>query len=332
MHMELAKLPVECVIEHSPVAIVLADAQDGDQPILYANPAFERLTGYSSDEAIGRNCRFLQGPNTDPAAVAELRSSIARGEDAQVVLLNYRADGTPFWNDVQITRVQCSDDQTLYVGVQREVTRPEEAPEKADFDIRIRELQHRVKNHLQMIVSLIRLQSRKDDPTGRISFPELAQRIENLQILYEQLNRSGGTGEVIDLGAYVSQIVAAMTHLNSNGAIRMNVEAEACPVSVDLAVQIGLVLSELVTNALQHAFEGIDGGAVSVRLFDCGDGAMCLKVSDDGIGLPAGADWPQGRGMGGQLILGLVKGAKGELLIDRSGPGTSFTVEFRRDT
>lgn len=331
IHSGIAELPARCVIERSPIAIVLADATADDQPIVFANAAFERLTGYPADAVIGRNCRFLQGPETDPAAVETLRTRIAAGEDVQVVLRNYRMDGSAFWNEVQVSRIRCGDDNDIYVGMQREVSVPPRPFERGNSDLKLREMQHRVKNHLQMIVSLIRLQSRKEDAEGRLSYRDLAQRIENLQLLYEQLSRSGGDDERVDLGAYVTQIVAAMTHLHANGTVRMNVEAAPCPVSVDLAVQIGLVLSEMVTNALQHAFEGREGGLVEVRLLDIGGGRMRLRVCDDGIGIPGDLEWPSKRGMGGQLIVGLVEGAQGVLVVERTGEGTTFLVDFARD-
>ncbi len=76
--------------------IVIADATRSELPILYANPGFERLTGYTADEILGRNCRFLQGPDTDPIAINELRAAVAEGRSAKVVVRNYRKDGSPF--------------------------------------------------------------------------------------------------------------------------------------------------------------------------------------------------------------------------------------------
>ncbi|HEX8362240.1 MAG TPA: PAS domain S-box protein [Longimicrobium sp.] len=111
--------------------ILITDPHQPDGPIVYVNPAFEELTGYAAADVLGRNCRFLQGQDTDPAAVAGLRAAMAAGEPATVELVNYRSDGTPFWNHLSIGPVRdASGKLTHFVGVQQDVTgrrRAEEA-------------------------------------------------------------------------------------------------------------------------------------------------------------------------------------------------------------
>jgi phosphoserine phosphatase RsbU/P len=103
--------------------ITIADARLPDMPLIYVNRAFERLTGFTREEALGSNCRFLQGPATDPAAAATIRAAIRNRRGCQVEILNYRKDGTPFWNRLTITPVH--DDTgtvTHFIGVQADVT------------------------------------------------------------------------------------------------------------------------------------------------------------------------------------------------------------------
>lgn len=103
--------------------ITIADAGLPDNPLIYANAGFERLTGYSSAEVIGRNCRFLQGPGTDPEAVAVLRAAVQNRRAVTVTLMNYRRDGTPFWNRLSITPVRdAAGAVTHFIGVQSDVT------------------------------------------------------------------------------------------------------------------------------------------------------------------------------------------------------------------
>jgi sigma-B regulation protein RsbU (phosphoserine phosphatase) len=110
--------------------ITIADARLPDEPLIYINAGFERLTGYAAAEVLGRNCRFLQGPQTDPATVQALREAIRAQRAVTVQLLNYRKDGTPFWNRLSITPVR---DQagvmTHLIGVQSDVTAEVEAKE-----------------------------------------------------------------------------------------------------------------------------------------------------------------------------------------------------------
>jgi sigma-B regulation protein RsbU (phosphoserine phosphatase) len=108
--------------------ITIADLRLPDNPLIYANAGFERLTGYSVAEVIGRNCRFLQGPATDPATVDALRRAIRERHAVTVQLLNYRKDGTPFWNRLSITPVADSSGAvTHFIGVQSDVTAEKEA-------------------------------------------------------------------------------------------------------------------------------------------------------------------------------------------------------------
>ena len=111
--------------------ILISDASRPDNPVIYVNPAFERLTGYPAEEAMGRNCRFLQGPGTDREIVARLREAIATEQEINVVLQNYKKDGTPFWNDLTITPVRDEDGRvTHFIGIQNDVTQRKVAEEE----------------------------------------------------------------------------------------------------------------------------------------------------------------------------------------------------------
>lgn len=115
-------------MDEAPVGITVTDPSREDNPLIYVNEAFERVTGYSREEAVGRNCRFLQGEASDPDAVAELRAAVEAGERTSVELVNYRANGAPFWNEVSIAPLR--DDAgrvTHFVGFQDDVTARKEA-------------------------------------------------------------------------------------------------------------------------------------------------------------------------------------------------------------
>jgi len=110
--------------------IVIADATLPDKPIVYCNPAFEQITGYDRSEIIGHNCRFLQGPDTDRAAVAQIRVALQKQHDCKVVLKNYRKDGTPFWNELTISPVRDSSGTvTHFIGVQADISDRKQAEE-----------------------------------------------------------------------------------------------------------------------------------------------------------------------------------------------------------
>jgi PAS domain S-box-containing protein len=110
-------------IEASSVGIVIADAQLPDMPLIYINSAFEKMTGYSREETIGKNCRFLQGKNTSQATVDQLRKAIKEETNCTVILLNYHKNGTPFWNELTISPIYNLDNKlTHFVGIQNDVT------------------------------------------------------------------------------------------------------------------------------------------------------------------------------------------------------------------
>jgi PAS domain S-box-containing protein len=105
------------------LSFTISDPRQPGHPLVYVNPAFERTTGYSYDETVGRNCRFLQGPDTDPAAVRRIRTAIEQEQHVVVPLLNYRKDGTAFWNELSLSPVHDGEGAlTHFVGIQADVT------------------------------------------------------------------------------------------------------------------------------------------------------------------------------------------------------------------
>ena len=105
------------------ITFAITDPREPDNPLVWVNPSFTRVTGYESEDVVGRNCRFLQGPATDPAAVAEIRTALAEHRTVTTTLLNYRKDGTPFWNQLSVSPVFDGEGTLVsFVGVQTDVT------------------------------------------------------------------------------------------------------------------------------------------------------------------------------------------------------------------
>jgi PAS domain S-box-containing protein len=149
-------------VERTRMPMVVSDPRRPDAPIVLANQAFLDLTGYDASEVIGRNCRFLQGSKTDEADVEAIRRGLAAGEECLTVeLLNYRKDGSTFWNRLAISPVYDAAGQLIYYfGSQKDVTarRRAQALEEAER-LLLREVDHRALNALavaQSIVSLTR--------------------------------------------------------------------------------------------------------------------------------------------------------------------------------
>ncbi|WLH13651.1 PAS domain-containing protein [Pseudomonas hefeiensis] len=115
---------MQLVINASNDGIVIAEKEgDEDNILIYVNPAFERLTGYSSDEILYQDCRFLQSGDRDQPALEQIRTALKQGDACREILRNYRKDGSPFWNELSLSTVQSeADGRTYFVGVQKDVT------------------------------------------------------------------------------------------------------------------------------------------------------------------------------------------------------------------
>ncbi|MGN6466579.1 MAG: PAS domain-containing protein [Rhizobiaceae bacterium] len=318
--------------EHIPLALVLTDSRADDNPIVYVNRAFETITGYSQASSLGRNCRFLQGRETEKATVAQIRAALSAGQEITTDILNYRADGTPFWNRLHVTPLADGDgDVRYFMGVQRMLGSRREAVIAGGMeDEPLREITHRVKNHLAMIVSLIRMQSRQPVVDPRADYQNLARRVESLQLLYQELSDTGlGSvhSERVALGAYVSRVVSAISYISGRTGIRVNTDIEFVESSLHAAAQVGLILSEILTNAYQHAFDGREDGLIEVSLRRR-DGVVRLQVADDGNGIPEGKRWPESGSLGGRLVRSLTAGLDARLSIDGNAGGTRITLDI----
>ena len=330
-------------ISNLPVAMVVTDPSLHDNPIVYVNSAFERVTLYSREMALSRNCRFLQGEDTDPKDIHALRTTIGEGRQVSVDILNYRADGTSFLNRLLITPVEGEDGEALaYVGVQSEM-----GEHHSDSrDDMLRELQHRVKNHLAMVVSLIRMQSRREITPEAMT--ALSQRVQSLALLYEELTPTGVghvNDDLVPAGAYLSRIVHTIGALDGRASIRINVDCEEIDLPVEVAARLGLVMTELLTNALKHAFKGREEGSVSIRLARQTRGGIRLMIEDDGVGL-SGAARPGGSGsvedrreqgdragaerggLGGSIVAAMVESLGATIDVSSRTSGTVATVDL----
>lgn len=197
-------------LEAASFGISVVDCRDPEQPLTYANPSFERITGYPRAEILGRNCRFLQGPETDPDHRARLREAIAAGSACEVRILNYRRDGTPFWNEVSLSPVHDAEGRvTHFVGIQNDVTAQIHARESL---ARSRERQRKALEFAG--VGNFEWQPGPDRVTGSARFwelfglpgsearplPALLERLgsEPRRILEQRLQQALASGEEID--------------------------------------------------------------------------------------------------------------------------------------
>ena len=164
---------IEHALESLAYGLTVHDATQPEFPILFANAAFEQLTGYSRDDAIGRSCDFLNGPDTDPAALAEIHESIARGRTCFVTLIHYRADGSPFWNEVALSPLYDGEGQLLqYIALQRDVSARESGAEA------LRDAESRYRRLLENLNGVVTWIADFDDRGGTIEY--ISPQVETL--------------------------------------------------------------------------------------------------------------------------------------------------------
>jgi PAS domain S-box-containing protein len=122
---ELLEHPAIAAFHASHATFLVTNPRLASNPIIYASPGFLTLTGYSVDRVLGRNCRFLQGPRTDPVAVSQMREHVDQGRDISVTLLNYRQDGSTFWNQILISGIRDAHGELIYfIGIQNHCKGP----------------------------------------------------------------------------------------------------------------------------------------------------------------------------------------------------------------
>nr|WP_255720449.1 PAS domain-containing protein [Acuticoccus kalidii] len=322
----------ELALERVPFSLVISNPNIEDNPIVFVNQAFTRLTGYSAEVTVGRNCRFLQGKDTDPKAIQAMRDGIKSRGEFSVEILNYRADGTPFLNRVHVSPLNDEDGNLQYfVGLQRASGAKVGSGFVSDgVDEALREIHHRVKNHLSMVVGMIRMQARVENADSVQNYATLARRIETLQFLYHEMTTGTANASApqhVSLGAYVSRIASAIAYLDGRERVRLNLDVANIKTPIDTAAQLGLIVSELLTNAYQHAFQTRAEGLIEVRLMELTDGTLRLQVSDDGVGIPKDTSWPDGGNLGGRIVRSLLTGLNADLDISRGGHGSLITVD-----
>lgn len=353
LHVEHGKGdPFAAAIRATRMSMLITDPRRPDNPIVFANEAFLRLTGYERSEIMGRNCRFLQGPDTDREDIDRVREAIAAATDISVDLLNYRKDGSAFWNALYISPVtnergellyffasqldvtdrkrsehQMSADKDRFERAVRERTRELETALEAKTTL-LHEVDHRVKNNLQMISSLILMQMRAiGDKHIRESLGSILERIEALSTVHRRLYQSEDVSR-FDVADFARDLVSDLLTVSGRSSIKARYDLQPAVIPATQATPVALVVNELVTNALKHAFrEGADGEraghiGISTRR---PDGHLEIEVSDDGVGMIDGSSEST---FGMRLVRSLARQLRAEIQWQDASPGTRVSIRM----
>ena len=323
-------------LDHVPVAIAVAELRPSEE-ITYCNFEFERLTGLAAAEIEGNDWNVLPGvaaPHHDDTPL----SDAVQNDDEYIGTFTIDRDGNRVNVDAWSNTIESDEGTPMFrlvalASTGQRIKGDGEQHDQLlrDKDVLLRELQHRVKNNLQMVTALIRMEARNvaDGETGE-RFDRLAGRINSLALLYDLLSGEGA-GDGIDLGVYLSQIASSVMQAHAVEGIRLELKVDTWPVSINVAMPTGLVVNELMTNALKHGFAGRDGGTITVSsLVD--DSGCRVIVADDGIGLPEGTSWPQSGKLGAVIAQSLRQNAKARLDVTSApNEGVRVVIFFARE-
>jgi PAS domain S-box-containing protein len=320
-------------LDHIPIPIIISKLVRGDQRIVYANKAYEALTGQTCPEIRGRGWSVLASfrledePHltfSDALATCDDFMGTFKREHPKLTLVEAYSGLVENEDAGKTYRIVALIDVTERGQAQRE----ESARQLRDKDILLKELQHRVKNNLQLITALIRLEARNERKGNKVSLDSLAGRIEALQLLYQNLTAEG-LGQVVDLGHYVSQIASAVMHTYGVGGIRLDLKVDHAPASINVAMPVGLLVNELLTNAFKYAFPGREGGIVTVRCLQGDKDHYQVVVADDGVGLPEDGTWPVPGKLGALVLQTLRENVQTAVNVQSVvGKGMCVTISF----
>jgi two-component sensor histidine kinase/HAMP domain-containing protein len=285
----------------------------------------------ASRDEIGSMAQAFNGMAENLRSLARSAEAIGRGDYG--VPVNVRGPQDVLGNalarmkeNLRAARLR-DDEQTR--ALQDEKTKLEEANQR--ISVLIKEMHHRVKNNLQVIASLLRLQSATfSDERLQAAFDQSQSRVTSMALIHEKLYK-GDELALVDVAAYIEELFDDLVRVNDvqqRIAHRTDIDA-GLTLGLSTMVPLGLLLNELITNSLKHAFKGRSSGEVSLSLHRAGGDAFDLHYADDGSGIPIDRIQPDGTSLGTTLIESLVEQLNGRMTVEGGNGGTRYMIRFK---
>lgn len=324
---------------------------NGQGNILFWNRGVEDIFGYGHDEV-----KDIQLGSLMPERFGNDHRGGAAGESPAGIIgkrtetTGRRKDGVEFPIELSLAKWK-SGEQVFFTGILRDITDSKEAEKQIrtaleEKELLLREIHHRVKNNMTVIFSLLKLQSRHvRDDRDRDLFDDSMARIKSMALIHEKLYRSKNMAEV-NFSDYIKDLTGSifMSYKVASGRIALKTEVDNVFLGIDTAIPCGLIVNELVSNAMKHAFPNDRVGEIMVSLTEIDNVKITndvsqvedktrqsfieLTVGDNGAGLPDGIDIQKSDTLGMNLINALVRQIHGQIEIVR-GDGTEFRIRFK---
>jgi PAS domain S-box-containing protein len=306
-----------------------------DNKLVYISPAYEEVWGRSCGALSEMSRTWLDTVHPeDHQRLIEATSTVQTGGDYDLEYRIVRPDGEVRWvRDRAFPIANESGEVYRVAGVVDDVTESKQALEQItaslhEKEVLLKEIHHRVKNNMQVITSLLNLQSRTINDKQALSvFQDSQNRVKSMALIHETLYQSKDLSR-INFTEYLQKLVAhvSRSYRIRPEAVRININVDDVSLPIDTAVPCGLIINELASNSLKYAFPGDLKGEVNIT-FERADAQYVLRVSDTGVGLPSHFDPEMGKSLGMKLVRMLTEQLGGELA-HRNGVGATFEITF----
>jgi len=294
--------PFTAAFKATRMPMLITDPRQHDNPIIFCNNAFCELSGYSQAELVGRNCRLLQGEGTDPEAIARIKDAVAAEKDLAIDILNYRKDGASFWNALFVSPVRDDAGEVIYffasqldftnikskeaeLAAARHFAEEEVQKRTADLQsaletktVLVHEVDHRVKNNLMTIASIVKAQARiSEDEIARKTLRSVLDRVEALSTVQRKLLNNDDIGH-FDVAEFTRELIQDRIGGLNRTDIEVRMDLHEVIVPAAKASPIALVVNELVGDAIRRGL-GDYGGQIHVEVRRL-NGHFLIRVSD----------------------------------------------------
>jgi len=317
---------------------------DYNQNIILFNQGAEKIFCYSAEEIIGKNLGMLlpesiRSDHSEHINNFGKSEIVSKGMKERSEITGLRKNGDIFPAEANISQVEI-DGRQIFTAILRDVSEQKLIENKLreslkEKEILLQEVNHRVKNNLQVILSLFALQGESTDDPERIAMlSEIRLRIQSMAMIHEKIYKSERLGQ-INFHQYVKDLTTEIFHTysTSSGSVRLNLEVAPVSLEINRAVPFALILNELTSNALKYAFTAKEKGNLSISLNLEKDKLLLLTVCDDGIGIPKKIQFSNTKTLGLRLVRVLTRQLNGKAELKenpycKKSRGTMFVFRF----